>query len=363
MVDGKVVDGKVVDGKVVDGKGGYVVTLGEIMVRLKSPGHERLFQSPMLEATFGGGEANVAVSLANFGLPARFVTAAPANAVGDAMVRFLREMNIDASRVLRRGERLGAYYLEAGSGPRPSVVIYDRLHSAISETTASDFDWDHVFEGASWFHITGITPALTAGTAELSLAAVREAERQGVTVSCDLNYRSKLWKYGKSAPEVMRDLVKHVDVVVANEEDVQMSLGMELDQEIGGAELSREKYDALAGRVLGAYPNVDLVAITLRESHSADHNDWSAMCRKRGGDSHFSKMYSLRNIVDRVGGGDSFAAGLIYGMYSGMEIQDALEFATAASALKHTIPGDVNRVTVEEVARLAGGEASGRVRR
>ncbi|MBN2150138.1 MAG: sugar kinase [Candidatus Lokiarchaeota archaeon] len=341
-----------------------VVTLGEIMVRLKSPGNERLFQSPALEATFGGGEANVAISLAHLGIEARFVTALPKNAIGDAAIAFLRSMNIDTSKVARQGRRVGTYYLEAGAGPRPSSVTYDREHSSISEAKPEDFDWDAVFAGARWFHVTGITPALSASCAALSVAAAGAAKERGLTVSCDLNYRKNLWKYGKKAPEVMVQLMPHVDVVVANEEDVQNSLGMQLDQKIGGVELSAKKYEALARQVLDAHSNVELVAITLRESYSADHNDLSAMCSSRKeGKARLSRKYQLTDIVDRVGGGDAFAAGLIYALYKKMDMQDALEFAVAASALKHTIPGDCNRVSVDEVTRLLAGDSSGRVQR
>ncbi|MHA1680978.1 MAG: PfkB family carbohydrate kinase [Promethearchaeota archaeon] len=341
-----------------------VVTLGEIMVRLKAPGHERLFQTPFLEATFGGGEANVAISLANFGLSARFVTALPKNSIGDAVVRFLRSMNVDTSCIARQGKRVGTYYLETGSGPRPSTVIYDRAHSSISEAKPEHFNWDAVFKNAGWFHITGITPAISETGAALSLAAIKAAKDRGLTVSCDLNYRKKLWKFGKAAPDIMKQLMPFIDVVIANEEDIQHSLGMSIQQQIGGVHLSKEKYEVLAKRVLDEYTNVKIVAITLRESFSADHNDWSAMCLSGDGkEPLFSKIYSLRKIVDRVGGGDSFAGGFIYGLQSHKELQDTLEFAVAASALKHTIRGDCNRVSVQEVEKLAGGDASGRVQR
>ncbi|MHA1368624.1 MAG: PfkB family carbohydrate kinase [Promethearchaeota archaeon] len=342
----------------------YVLTLGEIMLRLKSPSYERLFQSPVLEATFGGGEANVAISLENFGIKSRFVTALPNNRIGDAVISFLRSMNIDTSYVIRQGARLGIYFLEAGSGPRPSMVIYDRAGSSISEAKPRDFDWDSIFQDVRWYHLTGITPALSQSAADLSLESMKFAKKKGITVSLDLNYRKKLWNYGKSAPGVMNELMPLVDIVIANEEDIQRSLGMDLDQKIGGATLSREKYEALARRVIIKYPNVAVVAITLRESYSADNNDWSAMCMSRDDDNaFFSRNYHLTDIVDRVGGGDSFAAGFIYGLYSGMKLADALEFAVAASALKHTIPGDCNRVSVEEVKRLMVGDTSGRVQR
>ncbi|MEX2758331.1 MAG: PfkB family carbohydrate kinase [Candidatus Sigynarchaeota archaeon] len=341
-----------------------VVTLGEIMLRLKSPGSERLFQSPMLEATFGGGEANVAISLANFGIEACFVTALPKNAIGDAVIAFLRSMNVDTSKIARQGKRVGVYYLEGGAGPRPSNVIYDREHSAMSEAKPEDFNWDEILSDARWFHITGITPVISASCAALSVAAVKKAKDRGLTVSCDLNYRKALWKYGKAAPEVMKQLMPHVDVVVANEEDIQNALGMQLDQQIGGTELSTEKYEVLAKQVLAAFGNVELVAITLRESYSADHNDWSAMCCSRTeGKARVSRKYRLTDIVDRVGGGDAFAGGLIYGLVNKLDLQTALEFAVAASALKHTIPGDANRVSIDEVLKLVGGDVSGRVQR
>ncbi len=341
-----------------------VVALGEIMVRLKSPGNERLFQTPALEATFGGGEANVAISLANYGVDASFVTALPKNAIGDAVIAFLRSMNVDTSKIARQGKRVGIYYLEGGAGSRPSSVIYDRDHSSIAEAKPEDFNWDEVFANAGWFHITGITPALSPDCAALSVAAVKAAKERGLTVSCDLNYRKNLWKYGKTAPEVIKQLIPHVDVVVANEEDIQNSLGMQSDQKIGGVELSTEKYEKLAKQVQDAFSNVDIVAITLRESFSADHNDWSAMCYSRKeGKARLSRKYQLTDIVDRVGGGDAFAGGFIYALFKKMDVQEALEFAVAASALKHTIPGDCNRVSVEEVAKLVAGDASGRVHR
>ena len=341
-----------------------VVTLGEIMLRLKAPGFERLLQSPVLEATFGGGEANVAISVTHFGLNARFVTALPRNPVGNAAEAFLRSMNVDTSAIAWQGHRVGTYYLETGSGPRPSAVLYDRAGSSISEATQGDFSWDRVFDGAGWFHVTGITPALSKTAADLTLHAVSEAKRRGVTVSCDLNYRKNLWNWGSPAPAVMRRLVEKVDVIVANEEDIQKSLGMATDHLVSGGQLDDERYDNLAVSVLDSWPNVKLVAITLRESFSANHNDWRATCRGREtGQSLFSRRYRLTDIVDRVGGGDAFAAGLIFGLMNDLEHVDALEFAVAASALKHTILGDVNRVTRAEVERLLEGDASGRVQR
>ncbi|HXR66559.1 MAG TPA: sugar kinase [Ktedonobacteraceae bacterium] len=344
-----------------------IVTLGEIMLRLKSPQFERLFQSPLLEATFGGGEANVAVSLARFGLDATFVTVLPTNSIGEAALAELRKQNVDTSQIARRGERLGIYFLETGADQRPSVVIYDRSHSSMTEAGPGTFDWDAIFEGADWFHITGITPALSQATADLSLQAVQAARKRGVTVSCDYNYRGKLWKYGKQAPEVMRELVRHIDVGIANEEDCQRSLGIAVEdnageQQVTPGKLSLARYEALCRKMFDAFPNLKYQAITLRESHSASHNGWSA-CLANGQAFFASTSYDLAHIVDRVGGGDSFAAGLIYGLATGMEEEKALNFAVAASALKHTIPGDLNLVTLAEVQHLLGGDASGRVQR
>ena len=338
------------------------VSFGEIMLRLKSPGHERLFQSPQLEAQFGGGEANVAVSLANFGLDAGFVTALPANDIGEAAIRELRSFGVDTREIRRSGSRVGIYYLEAGANQRPSKVVYDRAHSAMAEAKPSDFDWKHIFQSASWFHITGITPALSASAAELSLESVKAAKKLGVTVSCDLNFRGKLWNYGKTAPEVMTELIKYVDIGIANEEDCQKSLGIEADVNVENGELDTKKYEALSARVLETYPNLSAIAITLRESISADRNGWSACLRDADG-FRTSRHYEITDIVDRVGGGDSFASALIYGLNTCDDRQSALEFAVAASCLKHSVPGDFNRVSVKEVERLMSGDASGRVQR
>ncbi|MEM8817561.1 MAG: sugar kinase [Pseudomonadota bacterium] len=338
------------------------VTFGEIMLRLKTPGHERFFQSPMLEATFGGGEANVAVSLANYGCDAAFVSALPANDIGDAALRELRGRGVDVSHVSRSGSRVGIYFLETGSNQRPSKVVYDRANSSIAEAGPGSFDWEAVFSGASWFHITGITPALSQSAADLSLEAVKAAKAAGVTVSCDFNYRGKLWKYGKSAPEVMNELVRYVDVGIANEEDCQKSLGIEADVHIESGKLDTGKYEALTKKVLEAFPNMSTIAVTLRESKSADRNGWSACLRDAGG-FRLSKHYELTDIVDRVGGGDSFASALIYGLNAYDDRQQSLEFAVAGSCLKHTIQGDFNLVTVAEVENLMGGDGSGRVQR
>ncbi len=346
---------------------GKVITLGEIMLRLKPPSFERFFQSPNLEATFGGGEGNVAVSLANFGLDVAFVTALPDNPLAEACIRFLRSYRVDTSLIQRSGERLGIYFLEAGANQRPSNVVYDRANSAIATASPDSFDWDAVFAGAGWFHITGITPALSETAATLSLAAAQAAQARGVTVSCDYNFRKKLWNYGKSAPEVMRELVKHVDVGIANEEDCQRSLGVsvtegEWEQSVSSGELDTARYEALAKKMFETFPNLKYQTITLRESYSASHNGWSA-CLYNGSDFFLSHRYDITDIVDRVGGGDSFAAGLIYGLYTGMADEDALNFAVAASCLKHSISGDANLTTLAEVKRLMGGDASGRVQR
>ena len=338
------------------------VSFGEIMLRLKAPGHERLFQSPSLEATFGGGEANVAVSLANYGLDSGFISVLPANDIGEAAIRELRKFGVDTSDVRRSGTRVGVYFLETGSNQRPSKVIYDRSNSAISEARPGDFDWSQVFDGASWFHITGITPALSQSAAELSIEACVAAKKLGVTVSCDFNFRGKLWKYGKAAPEVMRELVRYVDVGIANEEDCQKSLGISAEVDVASGELDPRKYEALTSKVLSEFSDMSTIAITLRESRSADRNGWSACLRDAGG-FRLSRRYEMTDIVDRVGGGDSFASGLIYGLNAYDDRQQSLEFAVAASCLKHSISGDFNRVGVAEVENLMGGDASGRVQR
>jgi len=338
------------------------LTLGEIMLRLKTPGHERFFQSPVFEATFGGGEANVAVALANFGLSAGFISALPDNDIGEAAIRELRSFGVDTTHIRRSGNRVGVYFLETGANQRPSKVQYDRANSSIAEAAPSDFDWDTIYADAKWLHITGITPALSQSAAELSMEAVKAAKAKGLTVSCDFNYRGKLWTYGKSAPEIMTDLVKYVDVGIANEEDCQKSLGISADVDVEGGELDIKKYEALSQKMMEIFPNLSVMAITLRESHSADHNGWSA-CLRDANNFHMSKHYEINNIVDRVGGGDSFASALIYALESYDDHKTALEFAVAASCLKHSITGDFNRVSSSEVRKLMAGDASGRVQR
>lgn len=339
-----------------------VLTFGEIMLRLKAPGHERFFQSPSLEATFGGGEANVAVSLANYGMDATFLTVLPKNDIAEACIRELRYFGVDTSRILRGEGRMGIYYLEGGANQLPSKVVYDRAYSAIALAKPGDIDWDKAFDGVDWFHITGITPAISETAMELSLESVAEAKKRGITVSCDLNYRKNLWKYGKAASEVMNKLAESVDVAIANEEDVQKSLGITADVDVESGALDREKYRVLGNKVLAAFPNMKLIAITLRESHSADHNGWAA-CLNDGEHFYVSKKYEIRDIIDRVGGGDSFAGGLIYGLNHYTDRQQALEFAVAASCLKHSVIGDFNRVSVSDVEKLASGDGTGRVQR
>jgi 2-dehydro-3-deoxygluconokinase len=339
-----------------------VVTFGEIMLRLAPPGFERFLQSPQFVATFGGGEANVAVSLAGFGVPARFVTVLPSNPIADACVAELRGFGVDTSQIARGPGRMGIYFLEAGANQRPSKVVYDRAGSAIALAQPGDIDWEAAFQGAGWFHVTGITPAISRGAADLALEAAAKARARGLTVSCDLNYRKNLWKYGKTAPEVMRELVKLVDIAIANEEDCQMALGIQSGADVHSGQLDVSQYAALAGKVLAEFPNLKQIAITLRESKSASHNGWSA-CLHDGGNFLVSRHYEITHIVDRVGGGDSFGAGLIYGLLNLAGPREALEFAVAASCLKHSILGDFNRCSAAEVNQLLKSGGSGRVQR
>lgn len=340
-----------------------VVTFGEIMLRLAPPGYERFLMSPSLVATFGGGEANVAVSVANYGQPARYVTALPPdNPIVEAFLGQMRSFGVDVSMVKRQKGRFGIYFVEPGANQRPSKVVYDRAGSSIALAQPGDLDWKQIFTGAQLFHITGITPALSQSCADLSMEAVKAARDMGVTVSCDLNYRKNLWKYGKTAQDVMSELVKYVDYAIANEEDCQKALGINTDVDVHSGALDRDKYNALAEKVLAHYPNLKLIAITLRESHSASRNGWSACLHNRS-EFLLSRHYDITHIVDRVGGGDSFAGGLIYGLLNLQSHQDALEFAVAASCLKHSIPGDFNRFTRAEVEALIKEGGSGRVQR
>ena len=339
-----------------------VVTFGEIMLRLSPPGFERFFQSPVLGASFGGGEANVAVSLAQFGLHSIYVTALPSHAIGDGAVRALRAAGVDTTQIVRAGERVGIYFAETGASQRASTVIYDRAHSSISELAADAVNWDAVMSGAAWFHVSGITPALGDRAAAATEGAVAAAKRAGARVSVDLNFRKKLWSTAK-AQATMKPLMRHVDVVIANEEDLQAVLGVHVEgADVTGATLDVSGYRTAAERVTREF-GPSLVAVTLRESLSASDNGWSAVLWDgASGVLHHSQRYLVR-IVDRIGGGDSFAAGLIYALLANRPLDAALRFAVAASALKQTIPGDFNAVSVAEVDALAAGDASGRVQR
>jgi 2-dehydro-3-deoxygluconokinase len=339
------------------------VTFGEVMLRLAPPGFERFLQTPQFVATFGGGEANVTVSLAAFGMPVSYVTVLPdKNPIADALIGELRRFGVETSHIVRGKGRLGIYFLEAGANQRASKVVYDREGSAIARAKPGDIDWNAAFAGAGWFHVTGITPAISATAADLALESVARAHALGLTVSCDLNYRKNLWRWGKPAVEVMRELVKSVHVAIANEEDVQMALGIQADVDVHSGSLDRGQYEKLARKVLDEYANLRAIAITLRESHNASHNGWSACLHNRK-EFLLSRHYDITHIVDRVGGGDSFAAGLIYGMSRLGSDQEALEFAVAASCLKHSVPGDFNRITLDEVQALLKGGGSGRVQR
>lgn len=339
-----------------------VVTFGELMVRLQPFNYERFVQANTLEFTFGGGEANVAVSLANYGLDAAFVTKLPEHAIGQAAVNSLRRYGVDTSKIVRGGDRVGIYYNEKGASQRGSVCIYDRANSAIQLAKPEDFNWDEILEGADWFHFTGITPALGENVVEITRQACKAAKAKGIKISCDLNYRGKLWTR-EQARQAMSDLCQYVDVCISNEEDAKDVFGIEAEEtNIYGGKLNHEGYKSVAKQLADRF-GFEKVAITLRESHSASDNGWSAMLYDAARDEYcFSKKYELR-IIDRVGGGDSFGGGLIYALLNGKNTQAAVEFAVAASALKHTIEGDYNMVTVAEVEKLAGGDGSGRIQR
>ncbi|MGH9583820.1 MAG: sugar kinase [Bryobacteraceae bacterium] len=342
---------------------GLIAAFGEVMLRLAPPRSERILQSARFEATFGGGEANVAVSLAQFGVPARFITVLPeGNPVADAFIGELRRFGVDHSRIVRGPGRMGIYFLETGANQRPSRVIYDREYSAMSLAKPGAIDWDRALEGVTWLHTTGITPAIGASAAEIALEGLKKAREKGIRRSCDLNYRKNLWKWGKAACEVMPELLKLTDICIANEEDCQKAINICVDIDVESGSLEREKYAELCERVLSTYPNLQAIAITLRESRSASHNGWSA-CFCDGKEFLLSRQYEITHIVDRVGAGDSFAAGLIYGLNEFHSPAEALEFAVAASCLKHSVPGDFNRFTAGEVRALMKGGGSGRVER
>jgi len=332
------------------------------MLRLAPPGFERFLQSPMFVATFGGGEANVAVALAGFGQGARYVTVLPANPIADAFLGELRRFGVDETQAVRGPGRMGVYYVETGANQRPSKVVYDREYSAIALAKPGAIDWTKCFSGAGWFHITGITPAISQSAADLAMESVRAASAARLKVSCDLNYRKNLWKYGRTAKEVMTELFRLVDIGIANEEDCQAALGIQADVDVHSGQISTGAYCALAEKVLATFPNLKMLAITLRESKSASHNGWSA-CLHDGKEFRLSRHYEITHIVDRVGGGDSFAAGLIFGLLNLPGPQEALEFAVAASCLKHSIPGDFSRFSRDEVEQLVRGGGSGRVQR
>ncbi|WP_028307079.1 sugar kinase [Desulfitibacter alkalitolerans] len=337
-----------------------VVTFGEIMLRLSTPGYQRFVQCDSFDVCYAGGEANVSISLANFGLDASFVTKVPKNEIGQSAVNALRRYGVDTTYIARGGSRLGIYFLETGASQRPSKVIYDRAGSAIAEATAADFNWQEIFKNCDWFHFTGITPALSDQMAQVTLEACKAAKAMGVTVSVDLNYRKKLWSPEK-AGQVMAGLMEYVDVCIGNEEDAEVVFGIKAaETDVTRGELDHAAYEDVAKQLCERF-NFKCAAITLRESHSASVNGWSAMLYSNN-KSYWSKHYNI-HIVDRVGGGDSFAGGLIYGLLTEMGPQDSLEFAVAASALKHTIPGDFNLVTKEEVETLMKGDGSGRVQR
>ena len=337
-----------------------IVTLGEIMLRLSTPGHSRFVQSDAFDVVYGGGEANVAVSCANYGHDAYFVTKLPTHEIGQAAVNSLRRMGVHTDYITRGGDRVGIYYLESGSAMRPSKVIYDRAHSAIAEATPDDFDFDAIMAGVDWFHWSGITPALSDSAAELTRLACEAAKRHGVMVSVDLNFRKKLWTPEK-AQSVMRPLMTYVDVCIGNEEDAERCLGFKPDADVEAGQTAAEGYKGIFRSMAEAF-GFKYVASTLRESYSASHNGWKGMIYD-GREFYVSRHYDIEPIVDRVGGGDSFSAGIIHGLLTKPSQAEALEFAVAASALKHTIPGDVNMVTAAEVEALVGGDTSGRVQR
>ena len=337
-----------------------VITFGEIMLRLSPEGYYRFLQNDRFVATFGGGEANVAVSLANYGADAAYVTKLPKNAIAEACVNQLRYFGVDTKEIVRGGDRIGVYYMEKGASQRGSVCIYDRAHSAIADADPADFDWEKIFAGADWFHFTGITPALSDNMIEACKQACIAAKKLGVKISCDLNYRGKLWTREK-AGKVMDELCRYVDVLIANEEDAKDVFGIEAENtDIYGGKIDREGYKSVARQLTERF-GFEKVAITLRGSISASENEWAGMIYD-GKDYYFSKNYRL-HLVDRVGGGDSFGGGLIYALLCGRDMQSAIEFAVAASALKQSIEADFNRVSVAEVEKLMGGDGSGRVQR
>ncbi len=339
-----------------------IITFGEIMLRLATPEHQRFTQVTSFNATFGGGEANVAVSLANYGLNTEFVTRLPENDLGQAVLMDLRKHNVGIHHIIHGGGRLGIYFLETGAVSRPSKVIYDRANSSISEIKPGMINWDEVFEDASWFHWTGITPAISEGAALVCLEGIKNANQKGITVSCDLNFRKNLWKWGKNAGEVMPDLVNGCDIILGNEEDAEKVFGIKPERgDVSGGHISAESYKSVCVKLMKRFTRAKKIIVTLRGSINADHNSWSGVMFD-GKNLFEAPEYQITHIVDRVGGGDSFMGGLIFGLltYPGDD-QKALNFAVAASCLKHTIHGDFNLVSVSEVEQLMKGDGSGRV--
>jgi 2-dehydro-3-deoxygluconokinase len=341
-----------------------VVTFGEIMLRLSTPGFERFVQASRFDVNFGGGEANVAVSLANYGIPVEFITRLPDNDIGHAAALTLRKYGVGTGNIVWGGERLGIYFLETGAVNRASKVIYDRAHSSMSTMETGMINWDKVFESASWFHWSGITPAISESTAHLCLEAIHSANRKGITVSTDLNYRKNLWRYGKKASDIMPELVAGCDIILGNEEDAEKVFGIRPEgADVSGGQVEAAAYESVCRQLMKQFPRAKKVIITLRGSINANHNTWSGVLYD-GRELYRAPQYDITHIVDRVGGGDSFMGGLIYGMLNfNKDDQKALNFAVAASCLKHTIPGDFNLVTIEEVEKLMHGDASGRVLR
>jgi len=342
-----------------------VVTFGEIMLRLQPPSFERFIQARSFDVIYGGGEANVAVTLANFGAHARFVTRLPANDIGEACLAYLRQFNVDCSHIIRGGDRIGIYFIEAGAAQRGSKVIYDRANSSFATIKPGMIAWDSVFADADWFHFTGITPAVSQGAAETCLEAVKAAKARGITISCDLNYRKNLWKWGKTASEVMPELVENCDIAIGNEEDAEKVFGIKAPEvDVQAGKVAAESYQFVAEKLAERFPNLKTIAITLRGSRSASHNTWSGVLWQRGGGFFTAPTFDILPIIDRVGGGDAFAGGLIYALREKpSDPAYALRFAVAASCLKHSIIGDFNLVSRSEVEAILAGDTSGRVSR
>ena len=341
-----------------------IVTLGELLLRLSAPGHERFFQSPNFEATFSGSEANIACELAQLGNRASYVTAVPDNAIGEAALSEVRKYDVDLSTVIRKDGRIGIYFLETGAYRRPSNVVYDRENSCVAETLPSDFDWEAVFADASWFHISGITPAVSENAYRTTIEAIAQAKKRNITVSFDINYRAKLWRYGRRAEDAVKEIVKSADVLITNEGHIRFCLGITVPGYDTSKEgLPDEYFEKISLVVKHEYPNIHTVALTRRRTYTSDVNDFSALLHDKNGTFFVSKKYHIENIVDRVGGGDAFAAGLIHGFHHFEDTQYTLDFATAAASFKHTIPGDIAIFRKGELESLVEGETTGSIRR